>query len=150
MTPERLGPDTLVVGKRLPRVDAIEKVTGAAKYTGDHHPHAVLHAAMLRSPHAHARIVRIDTSKAEHYPGVKAVLTHLNVPRVLHSGQPEPRAGSMVRDQYILDNVVRFHGDGVAGVAAVSPEVAEEALALIDVEYQVLPAVFDASIHPRE
>ena len=138
-----MSAEPLVVGKRLPRVDATEKVTGAAKYTGDHHFRGMLHAAMLRSPHAHARIVHIDASRAARLPGVRAVLTHRDVPRVRHAGQPEPRAGSLVKDQYILDNTVRFHGDGVAAVAAVSPETAEEALALIDVEYEVLPAVFD-------
>ena len=64
------------------------------------------------------------------------------MPQVLHAGQPEPRAGSLVRDQYVLDDKVRFHGDGVAVVAAVERD-AEEALDLIDVEYEVLPAVFD-------
>lgn len=136
--------EPLIVGKRLPRVDALEKVTGAAKYTGDHHSRATLHAAMLRSSHAHARIRAIDTSRAERLPGVHAVLTVFNVPRVKHAGQPEPRAGSLVKDQYIFDHIVRFHGDGVAVVAAESVEIAEEALALIDVDYEVLPAVFDS------
>jgi CO/xanthine dehydrogenase Mo-binding subunit len=135
---------TRVVGKRLPRVDAVDKVTGAAKYTGDYQPRGLLHAAMLRSPHAHARILSMDTDRAQRLPGVKAVFTHLDVPRSRHAGQPEPRAGSLVRDQYILDTTVRFHGDGVAAVAAASPEIAEEALGLIRVEYEVLPAVFDA------
>jgi xanthine dehydrogenase molybdenum-binding subunit len=139
-----MSAEPLVVGKRLPRVDAVDKVTGAARYTGDHRARGMLHAAMLRSPHAHARVRSIDTSRAERLGGVAAVLTCFNVPRVRHAGQPEPRAGSLVKDQYILDRTVRFHGDGVAAVAALSPETAEEALALIEVEYEPLPAVFDA------
>ena len=134
---------TTIVGKRLPRVDGIEKATGAAKYTGDIRLPGMLHAKIKRSPHAHARIVSIDTSRAARLPGVKAILTSDDVPHVLHAGQPEPRAGSLVRDQYILADKVRFFGDGVAAVAAVSEDVAEEALDLIAVEYEVLPAVFD-------
>ena len=134
---------TTIVGKRLPRVDGIEKATGAAKYTADIRLLGMLHAKIKRSPHAHARIVSIDAGRAERLPGVKAVLTSGDVPHVLHAGQPEPRAGSLVRDQYILADKVRFFGDGVAAVAAVSEDVAEEALELIAVEYEVLPAVFD-------
>ena len=134
---------TTIVGKRLPRVDGIEKATGAAKYTADIRLPGMLHAKIKRSPHAHARIVSIDTSQAARLPGVKAILTADDVPHVLHAGQPEPRAGSLVRDQYILADKVRFFGDGVAAVAAVSEDVAEEALELIAVEYEVLPAVFD-------
>jgi xanthine dehydrogenase molybdenum-binding subunit len=135
--------EPLIVGKRLPRVDAVEKVTGAAKYAGDYHLRGMLHAAMLRSPYAHAQIRAIDARRAQRIPGVHAVLTVYNVPRVKHAGQPEPRAGSLVKDQYIFDHTVRFRGDGVAVVAAESIETAEEALALIDVDYEVLPAVFD-------
>jgi xanthine dehydrogenase molybdenum-binding subunit len=134
---------TTIVGKRLPRVDGIEKATGAAKYTADIRLPGMLHAKMVRSPHAHARIVSMDTSRAAALPGVKAILTAADVPHVLHAGQPHPRAGSLVRDQYILADKARFAGDGVAVVAAVSEDAAEDALALIAVEYAVLPAVFD-------
>ena len=99
---------------------------------------------MLRSPLAHANILHVDTTRARQLPGVKAVLTYQDVPRVLHAGQPQPRAGSCTADQYILDDAVRFVGDGVAAVAATSEEVAEEALDLIQVDYQPLPAVLDA------
>ena len=84
---------TTIVGKRLPRVDGIEKATGAAKYTADIRLPGMLHAKIKRSPHAHARIVSIDTSQAARLPGVKAILTADDVPHVLHAGQPEPRAG---------------------------------------------------------
>ena len=97
-----------------------EKVTGAAQYTADIRLPGMLHAMMKRSPHAHARIVNIDASRAARLPGVEAVLTLRDVPRVRHAGQPEPRAGSLVNDQYILADTVRFLGDGVAAVAAVA------------------------------
>jgi len=139
-----MGKMTSVVGKRVPRVDALEKATGAAKYTGDIHLPGLLFGKIKRSPYAHARIVHIDTSRAAQLPGVKALLTWEDVPHTLHAGQPEPRAGSLARDQYILTDKACFLGDGVASVAAISEEVAEDALELITVEYEVLPAVFDA------
>lgn len=135
---------TTVVGQRVTRVDAWEKTTGRARYTADINLPGMLHAKIKRSPHAHARVLRLDTHLAEQLPGVKAVLTCFNVPRKLHAGQPEPRASSLVPDQYILTDTPCFRGDGVAVVAAISEEVAEDALGLIDVEYEVLPAVFDA------
>ncbi|MFN8457274.1 MAG: molybdopterin cofactor-binding domain-containing protein [Anaerolineae bacterium] len=132
-----------VIGTSPARVDGIEKVTGMARYAGDVMLPGMLYGKMKRSPHAHANIVRIDTSKAEALPGVKAVLTVNNVPRVLHGGAPPPRISSVWKDQYIFDHKVRFMGEGVAAVAAISEEIAEEALDLIEVEYEVLPAVFD-------
>jgi xanthine dehydrogenase molybdenum-binding subunit len=123
-----------VLGKRLSRKDAIEKVNGQAKFVADIQLPRMLQAKFLRSPHAHARVVRIDTSKAEALPGVKAVLTHKNVPRV------HPRR----KLEYLLDETVHCSGEEVAAVAAVTEEIAEEALNLIDVEYEVLPAVFNA------
>ena len=125
-----------VIGKRLPRLDAIEKVKGEAKFTSDIQLPQMLHAKFLRSPHAHARIVSIDTTKAEALPGVKVVLTHKNVPKV-HPGIFEEKF------EYLLDETVHYAGEEVAAVAAVTKEIAEEALKLIEVEYGVLPAVFD-------
>lgn len=136
--------ESLVVGKRLPKADALDKATGAACYVGDIRLPGMLHAGILRSPHAHARVLHVDATRARNLCGVKALLTVQDVPRVLHAGQPEPRAGSCARDQYILDEVVRFVGDGVAAVAAVDRETLEEALELIQVDYEPLPAVFDA------
>jgi putative selenate reductase molybdopterin-binding subunit len=103
----------------------------------------MLHAKILGSPHAHARILDIDTTEAEKLPGVVIVLTHKNVPRVAHTtagqGYPEPSP----YDAFMFDTKVRFVGDRVACVAAESAEIAEQALKLINVKYEVLPAVFD-------
>jgi xanthine dehydrogenase molybdenum-binding subunit len=131
-----------VVGTSVKRVDTLEKVTGQARYAGDLILPGMLYAKIKRSTVAHATIMRIDVRKALALPGVKAVLTHQNVPRVLHYGSPHPRSASVTCDQYILDTKVRYWGEGVAAVAATSEEIAEEALGLIEVEYQELPAVF--------
>jgi xanthine dehydrogenase molybdenum-binding subunit len=131
-----------VVGKSVKRSDTLEKVTGTAVYAGDIILPGMLHGKIKRCDIAHARIKSIDTSKALALKGVKAVLTHENVPRVLHYGSPHPRSSSVTKDQYILDDRVRYWGEGVAAVAAVSEEIAEEALGLIEVEYEPLPAVF--------
>ncbi|MBI2854553.1 MAG: xanthine dehydrogenase family protein molybdopterin-binding subunit [Chloroflexi bacterium] len=128
-----------VVGKNVIRLDALEKVTGTALYAADEalgEP-GMLHGKVLWSPHAHARIISIDISRAKKVPGVEAVLTGKDV--------PEARVGSCVDDQHMLAREkVRFVGDAVAVVAARTLEAAEEALALIKVKYEVLPAVFDA------
>lgn len=134
--------DFTVVGKSVKRSDTLEKVTGTAKYAGDVALPGMLHAKMKRSNIAHARIKSIDTSKALALNGVKAVLTHQTVPRVLHSGSPHPRSVSVTKDQYILDDRVRYWGEGVAAVAAVSEEIAERAISLIEVEYEPLPGLF--------
>ena len=148
-----------IIGTSVKRTDLLGKVTGEAKYAGDIVLPGMLHAKTLRSKIAHALIKRIDTSKALALPGVKAVLTHENVPRVLHAGSPHPRSASVTCDQYILDNKVRYWGEGVAVVAATTEEIAEEALDLIDVLYEELPAVFTVEdalkpgaplIHDRE
>ena len=98
-----------VIGKRGPNIDAVERVTGRAKYTGDIDLPGMLVARVLRSPHAHARIVRIDASKAEAVPGVRAVITHRDAPKVMIWGSR----------QYALNDRVRFAGEAVAAVAAV-------------------------------
>ncbi|MFC1980492.1 xanthine dehydrogenase family protein molybdopterin-binding subunit, partial [Chloroflexota bacterium] len=127
-----------VVGKRLPLKDAPEKVTGRAQFTADLKLPGILYAKILRSPYAHAKVLRVDTSKAEKLPGVKAVLSKNNAPRV-----QIPVSFDMPRDKYTFDDKVRYVGDEVAAVAAVSKKTAEEALQLIKVEYEELPAVFD-------
>ena len=123
-----------VVGKRFPRTDAIAKAKGEAAFVPDIQLPGMLHAKTLRSPYPHAKIVKIDTQKAEALPGVMAVLTFKNVPKV------HPRN----KMEFLLNETVRYCGDEVAMVAAETREIAEEALAFIDVEYEVLPAVFDA------
>ncbi len=135
--------DFAVIGASPKRIDGIDKVTGRARYAADIHLPGILYGRMKRSPLAHADIVHIDASKALALPGVKAVLTHENVPRVLHAGQPHPRSSSVWKDQYIFDRRVRFVGEGVAVVAATSEEIAAEAVELIEVQYAPLPAVFD-------
>ncbi|MEK1945709.1 MAG: xanthine dehydrogenase family protein molybdopterin-binding subunit, partial [Ensifer adhaerens] len=105
--------DFKIVGKSVRRDDVLEKVTGEAQYTGDVKLPGMLHGKIKRAAIAHARIKSIDISKALAYPGVKAVLTHETVPRVLHYGSPHPRSASCTKDQYILDDRVRFWGEGV-------------------------------------
>src|ERR1700761_8102872 len=97
-----------VVGHSVKRVDTLGKVTGQARYAGDVALPGMLHAKIKRSTLAHARIKRIDAVKALALGGVKAVLTHDNVPRVLHYGSPHPRSASVTKDQYILDDKVRY------------------------------------------
>jgi len=130
-----------VIGTSARRRDVVEKITGSARYAGDVRLPGMLYARTLRSTVAHANIVSIDTSRALALPGVKAVLTHKDVPRVLHYGSPAPRNASLAKDQYILDNKVRYWGEAVAAVAAISEEIAEEALALIDLVYEPLPVM---------
>ena len=134
------------VGQERRKVDGIGLVTGKALFTDDYDVSGMLSAKVLRSPHAHARIVSIDVSKARALEGVRAVLTWKDVPRgsVTEAGQgfPEPSP----YDKFILDNKVRFVGDEVAIVAAETTEIAERALKLIEVGYEPLPPIFD----PRE
>ncbi len=125
------------------KVDGVDLVTGRARYTDDFTMPGMLYAKVLTSPHAHARIVRIDVSKAKALPGVHAVLTHADVPHVRHTNAGQSYPEPSPYDRVILENKVRFVGDRVAVVAAESLRIAEHALALIEVEYDVLPAVFD-------
>lgn len=133
-----------VVNQRVLKMDALGMACGEPVFTDDINIDGLLHGRLLWSPYAHARIKKIDTGEAEKVPGVKAVLTCKNVPRVAHTtagqGYPEPSP----YDTFVLDNKVRFVGDRVAAVAAESPEAAGEALKKIKVEYELLPAVFDA------
>jgi xanthine dehydrogenase molybdenum-binding subunit len=122
------------IGKATPRRDAVEIVTGEARFLNDIKLSGMLYGKVLRSPHAHALIKKIDKSKAEKLPGVKAVLTWEDVPNW---------KGGTLRVTPVLGRKVRFVGDAVALVAATSEEIATEALDLINVEYEVLPAVFD-------
>ena len=122
------------IGKAIKRRDADSIVTGSAQYLDDLKFQNLLHGKVKRSPHAHAFIKKIDKSRALTLPGVKAVLTWEDV--------PDYRGGTP-RNVRILDKKVRFVGDVVALVAATTEDIAQEALDLIDVEYDVLPAVFD-------
>jgi len=130
--------DYTLIGKRMPRVDSRAKVMGKAKYTADLKLPGMLVGKVKRSPYAHARILNVDTSKAEALPGVKAVVTGKDTAGVKWGVFPYTRD-----QQFIQVEKVRYIGDEVAGVAAVDEETALQALDLIDVEYEELPAVFD-------
>lgn len=130
------------VGKSLQRIDGIDKVTGSAKYAGDIKFKHMLHAKLLRSPHAHARIKGIDTSAAENLPGVQAVASILDVPKVIEYWF-FLRTEKKKKQMFLRDNVVRFVGDPVLAVAADDPATAAKALSLIKVEYETLPALTD-------
>jgi len=131
------------VGHAEPKVDAVKLVQGKPAFTADFERRGMLVAKVLRSPYAHARIKHIHTSEAKALPGVAAVLTWQDIPRVAYStaGQSHPIPGPL--DSFSLDNKVRFVGDRVAFVAAETAEIAEAALHLITVEYEVLPPVLD-------
>lgn len=140
-----------VVGKSAIRLDALEKVTGDAQYCTDIEVPGMLHGKILKSPYPHAKIISIDTSRAEKLRGVRTIVTNKDA--------PEKRYGGYLKDQHVLcRDVVRYIGDSVAAVAADTLEIAEKAIELIDVEYEELPAVFDveqawetnppAKVHP--
>ena len=131
------------IGKPEPKVDAIKLAQGKPAFTADVEIRGMLIAKILHSPVAHARIRRIDATKARALEGVAAVLTWQDIPRVVYStaGQSDPIPGPL--DAFSLDNKVRFVGDRVAFIAAETEEIAEQALRLIEVEYEELPALFD-------
>lgn len=129
------------VGRRVLRKDGPEKVTGGAVYSVDVRLPGMLVGKILRSPHPHARIVNIDTSHALKVPGVKSIITAADTPGILHGFVETPRYPA---DQPTLAmDRVRYVGEEVAAVAATDHYAAEEALSLIRVEYEPLPAVFD-------
>ncbi|HEX6775843.1 MAG TPA: xanthine dehydrogenase family protein molybdopterin-binding subunit [Methylomirabilota bacterium] len=135
--------DVKGVGMSIPRPDGPEKVTGRVQYVADIKPRGMLHAKLLRSPHAHANILRIDTSRAKAYPGVRAVITAADIPQL------KKKAPTRAHAVLAIDRVV-FVGQPVVAVAADELSIAEEALDLITVEYEVLPSSVDpiASMQP--
>ena len=139
--------DYNVVGTRPIRHDGTDKVTGRAQYSADINLPGLLHAKVLRSPHPHARIRSIDATRALALPGVKAVVTSAELPQP--SGKvSDVGEGAMVNPKFLSNNClaadkVLYKGHAVAAVAATSPHIAEEALSLIDVDYEVLPPVID-------
>lgn len=125
-----------VIGKNIPRIDAREKVTGEAQYCVDLKFPGMLYGKIKRSPLPFARILNIDTSKAEKMVGVKAVITAEDTPKIPY--------GTFLADELPLEKtLVRFTGDGVAAVAAIDEDVAEEALELIKVDYEEFPPILD-------
>ena len=139
-----------VVGSRPIRHDGTDKVTGRAQYGADIQLPGLLYGRVLRSPHPHARIKSIDATRALALPGVKAVVTSAELPqpsgKVVDLGE-----GAMTNLKFLSNNCLAsdkalYKGHAVAAVAASSSHVAEQALALIDVDYEVLPAVVDVLI----
>ncbi|WP_121255041.1 molybdopterin-dependent oxidoreductase [Nocardioides ferulae] len=139
-------------GRSTPAPAGRRVVTGREPYTLDidgdvEHPGLpVRHVKLLRSPHAHARIVRVDTTRAEALPGVRLVLTHRDSPDVLYSTARHESRLDDPDDTRLFDDVVRFHGQRVAAVVADDAATAERAVALIEVDYEPLPAVFDPAL----
>lgn len=123
------------VGSSPPRPDAKSKVTGRTPYIEELQLRGMLYGKVLRSKYAHARIIRIDTSKADKLPGVLGIVTGAELPFI--------HGESLKDSRFLARDKVRYMGEGVAAVAAVNEETAERAIELIDVEYEVLPAVFD-------
>lgn len=130
-------PMRAVLGTRPPRFDATDKVTGRALYGTDIYLPGLLHGKILRSPHAHARILSIDTSQAEALPGVHAVVTARDLPPTVREGI------NYARDNVLAGDKALYVGHAVAAVAASAPHIAEQAASLIEVKYEVLPAVVD-------
>lgn len=138
--------DLRIVGTRPIRPDGADKVTGRAAYGADMNMPGQLVGKVLRSPHAHARIVRIDTRRARSLPGVKAVVTGADFPEVASEIHEGGESASNLRDlamNVIARDKVLYHGHPVAAVAAISASIADEALGLIEVTYEVLPHVLD-------
>jgi len=138
-----------VVGQSVRRLDGADKVTGRARYTSDIHLPGMLYGKILRSPHPHALIQSIDAKKAANLPGVKAVLTFeaadsfARLDQSEDSGHPSPTPSSPSGTQARAGRRILFAGEEVAAVAATTPEIAEDALDLIEVRYDILPHVVD-------
>ena len=135
-----------VIGTRPIRHDGVDKVTGRAIYGADFQITGLLHGRVLRSPHAHARIVSIDTSRAEAHPGVKGVVTAQDLPAA--EDKMADLGEGAVNLKYLCDNILAsdkalYKGHAIAAVAATNPHIAEEACELIDVEYEVLSPVLE-------
>ena len=135
-----------VIGTRPIRHDGVDKVTGRAKYGADLNLSGMLHGRVLRSPHAHARIKRVDTSRAEALPGVKAVVTARDLPALADRVEDLGEGAANLRE--LSNNILAgekalYRGHAVAAVAATSAHIALEALRLIEVEYEALPPVID-------
>jgi len=145
LTPSEVKP-TVTIGKPEAKVDAVKLAMGRPAFTDDIEMRGMLYGALMTSPFAHARIKSIDTSKAKAIPGVHAVLTYKDVPRVLYASGGQSYPNPPPYDQVSLDNKVRHVGDRVAIVAAETPELCQLAIEAIRVEWDFLPAVFDPEI----
>jgi CO/xanthine dehydrogenase Mo-binding subunit len=140
------GKSYTVIGTRPIRHDGVDKVTGRAKYGADVHPTGLLYGVVLRSPHAHARIKSIDISQAKALHGVRAIITHKDLrepgDRIVELGEGAVNLRHLSNNVLAADKVL-YRGHAVAAVAADSVHIADEAAALIKVEYEILPAVID-------
>ncbi len=136
--PQKSAMNLSVVGKRLPKLDAPDKATGRAIYTDDISLPNMLYGKTLLSPHAHAKILSINTDRAKALPGVKLIITGADVPDFTYGTSP-----ARYDENILAKDKVRFVGDVIAAIAAVDEETCYKALNLIDIEYELLPAVFD-------
>lgn len=145
--PTETGIGYRVIGTRQDRYDATDKVTGRAQYGADIRLPNMLYGKVLRSPHAHAIIRSIDTSAAEALAGVKAVVTAADLPgvadKLISAGEGGSTNLRFASDNVLARDKVLYFGHAVAAVCATSTHIAEEALALIQVEYEVLQPVLD-------
>ena len=136
-----------VIGTRPIRHDGVDKVTGRAIYGADLRLTGSLHGKVIRSPHAHAKIVSIDTSRAEALPGVKAVITSADFPEITAKTADLGEGGAVnvkdLRDNVLADKKALYRGHAIAAVAAADAHTAEEAVRLIDIKYEILPPVLD-------
>ena len=127
-----------VIGKRMPLINGIEKVTGSAQFVSDIWLPNMIYGGTLKSPHPHAKIVRLDLRRALKLEGVISAITAIDIPN------NSSMFGISTADMEVLtSDKVRFVGDEIAAVAAIDKSTAERALELIEVEYEVLPAIFD-------
>src|SRR5262245_46247846 len=141
----RSSPSLQIIGQPVTRTDARVKVTGEAQFSADRMPaDGVLFGKTLRSPHPHAEIIRIDTTKAVGLPGLRAVVTFHDAPENPFEDGDDSLTEEPLTPVYLFNRIVRHVGDEVAAVAADSEEIAEEALRLIEIEYRTLPFVLDA------
>ena len=134
--------DLKAVGKRIPKIDAVDKATGRVEYIQDIKLAGMLHGKILYSKYPHARIVNIDTSKAKQLTGVRAILTGKDIPEI--------KFGVYKDNRPLKTGKVRSYRDEVAAVAAIDPEIAQEALSLIEVTYEALPGIFDPEAAMKE
>ncbi len=141
-----LDPRTFkVVGKPVQKIDAMAMACGRELYVADHDTHDAVVGYIVPSPHAHARIKSIDATKARAMPGVHCVLTWQDVPRIVHTTAGQGFVEPSAYDSFVLDNKVRFVGDRVALIAADTRELAEEAGKALEIEWEVLEPVLDAT-----
>ncbi|MBI2183547.1 MAG: molybdopterin-dependent oxidoreductase [Thaumarchaeota archaeon] len=134
-----------IIGKPIPNVDALDKIRGGYGYPVEFRISGMLHGKILRSPYPHAAVRKIDTSKAERHPEVKAIVTARDFPRVFYHPKigVDPNGPSQIKDFLVMDDTVRYVGDEVVAVAATSEDAAQEALDLIEVDYDEKPFVLD-------